>query len=216
MKFIILFFIGYILSVSLYGGDTVLKNVSAKKQRFYNLIVPVVHKVHTDLMSKYKTVLQDMKDSKNRKNIQDIKKLYRVVTDKELLLALKPHPESIAIAQAAIESGWATSRFFIQANNIFGVWSTNKFQPRIAATQKRGGVKTIWLRKFNSLEESVRDYYKMIATVKAYKEFRILRYESKDVMKMVEKLDKYSELDKKYTIELASIIKYNNLTKYDN
>ncbi len=209
MKFILFFIFSCIFSASLSGASI------TKKQRFYHLIVPVVQKVHSDLMLKYKTVLQDMKDSKNKKQIQELKKIYRVATDEELLIALKPHPKSIAIAQAAIESGWATSRFFIQANNVFGVWSTNKSQPRIAARQKRGGTKTIWLRRFKTLEDSVRDYYKMIATVKVYKEFRILRYNTNDIMKMVKKLDKYSELDKKYTKELANIIKYNNLTKYD-
>ncbi len=190
-------------SKPLYMADFVPKNmsISTKKARFYYLIVPVVQKVHKELMEKHNSVLKDMKNSTNRREIQELKKVYRIVTDKELLLALKPHPQSIVLAQAAMESAWATSRFFVQANNIFGVWSTNRFQKRIAAGEKRDGTKTIWLRKFDTLEDSVRQYYKMIATAKVYREFRILRYNSNDVMKMVKKLDRYSEIGEKYTRE---------------
>jgi Bax protein len=200
-----------------YRVDTVPKHmdVKTKKKRFYYLIVPVVQKVHKELMLQHDTVLKDMKNSKNRREIQELKKVYKIVTDRELLLALKPHPQSIVLAQAAIESAWATSRFFTKANNIFGVWSTNRFQKRIAAQEKRDGKKTIWLRKFDTLEDSVRQYYKMIATAKVYKEFRQLRYDTTDVAKMVKKLDRYSEAGDKYTKKLLDIIEYNKLVKYD-
>ena len=78
------------------------------------------------------------------------------------------HPISIALAQAAMESAWGTSRFFKEANNIFGVWAYYKNTPRIAALQKRNG-KTIWLRKYASLEDSVSDYYRNISKSSAYK-----------------------------------------------
>jgi Bax protein len=215
--FISIFLSAQVVHQPLYTVANVPKNmsVSTKKARFYYLIVPVVQKVHKELKLKHDSVLKDMKNSQNRKQIQELKKVYRITTDKELLLALKPHPQSIVLAQAAMESAWATSRFFVQANNIFGIWSTNKFQKRIAAKEKRDGIRTIWLRKFDTLEDSVREYYKMIATAKVYKEFRALRYSSNDVIQMVKKLDKYSEIGERYTKELASMIRYNKLTKYD-
>jgi len=191
------------------------RSISAKKARFYHLVVPAVNKVHKELQNQYFEVLKDINSSKNRDKIQHLKKTYGVKTDRELLVALKPHPKSIVLAQAAMESAWATSRFFIQANNIFGMWSTHKNEPRIAANKKRDGNRTIWLRKFNSLEDSVRVYYKTIAKNKAYKEFREARYKSDDVMKMIKKLDRYSEMGDKYTKELGSMIRYNKLKKYD-
>jgi len=202
---------------SLYRADFIPEKMSidAKKERFYALVVPVVQKIHAELMLKHDKVLKEMKNSRNRKEIQELKKVYRIVTDKELLMALKPHPQSIVLAQAAMESAWATSRFFVEANNIFGIWSTNRFQKRIAAKEKRDGIKTIWLRKFDTLEDSVREYYKVIAISKVYKDFRVLRYNTNDVMKMVKKLDKYSEMGEQYSKKLAVIIKYNKLTKYD-
>lgn len=190
-------------------------SVKTKKDRFYYLIVPAVEKVHKELTQEYMKTYKDIVKKENLKNINKLKKFYKVKSDIELLFALKPHPKSITIAQAAIESGWATSRFFVEANNIFGMWSANKNEPRIAASQQRDENRTIWLRKFDSIEDSVRSYYKLLAKGKAYKEFRRARYTRSDVDVIVKKLNKYSELGEVYTQELSKVIKYNKLTKYD-
>ena len=189
--------------------------VATKKERFYYLLSPAIDKVYNELIVQYNEVKKDLKSGSNVDRVTQLKKTYKVKTDKALLLALKPHPQSIALAQAAMESAWATSRFFVKANNIFGMWSVNKNEPRIAASEKRGGTKTIWLRKFDSIEDSVREYYKMMGRGRAYKEFRKVRYASNDVNKIVKELDKYSEIGEKYTKELTSMIRYNKLTKYD-
>jgi len=189
--------------------------VAVKKERFYYLLVPAVDKVYNELLIQYNEVKKDLQSGSNVARIEKLKSTYKVKSDKALLLALKPHPQSIALAQAAMESAWATSRFFVKANNIFGMWSVNKNEPRIAAGEKRGGTKTIWLKKFNTIEDSVREYYKMMGRGRAYKDFRRVRYESDDVKKMVKELDHYSEIGEKYTKELASMIRYNKLTKYD-
>ncbi len=190
-------------------------SVATKKKRFYALLVPAVKRVHVELLEQFETISQDINNSTNPKKIAELKRVYKVDSDEELLLALKPHPKSIALAQAAIESSWATSRFFVEANNTFGIWSYNKNEPRIAASQKRGGTHTIWLRKFSSVEDSVRAYYKTIGRSRAYKEFRKVRSETDNVFEIVKKLDRYSELKERYTKELANIIRYNKLTKYD-
>ena len=189
--------------------------VPVKKERFYYLLAPAIDKVYRELDVQYSEVKEDFKSGSNAAKIEKLKKTYKVKSDEALLLALKPHPQSIALAQAAMESAWATSRFFVKANNIFGMWSVNKNEPRIAASEKRGGTKTIWLRKFDTIEESVREYYKMMGRGRAYKEFRRVRSESDDVYKMIKELNHYSEIGEKYTKELASMIRYNKLTKYD-
>jgi len=193
-------------------------SVKTKKQRFYFLLVPAIDKVYTELDTQYKQIQKELHDNnatKNTAKIVALKKVYKVSSDEDLLRALKPHPRSIAIAQAAIESAWGTSRFFTQANNVFGMWSANKNDKRIAAGEKRGGTRTIWLRKFDSIEESVRAYYKTLSRGKTYKAFRTEKYKSDNVFLMVKKLDKYSERGEAYTQELASMIRYNKLTKYD-
>ena len=124
------------------------------------------------------------------------------------------HPISITLAQAAMESAWGTSRFFKEANNIFGVWAYDKNTPRIAALGKRNG-KTIWLKKYASLEESVSDYYRNISKSSAYKNFRELNKNDAKVYDLVKELRMYSEKRDAYSKELAQIIRYNKFLKYD-
>ena len=190
-------------------------SVSEKKKRFYTLMIPAVHRAYSELMKEYRTVRNDIKNGSNPQKIAKLKKYYNVKTDEELLAALKPHPKSIALAQAAIESGWGTSRFFKEANNIFGMWSVSKNEDRIAAAKQRDGNRTIWLRKFDSIEDSVKEYYKLMAKGKAYKEFRKLRSKTDNVYEIVKKLDKYSETGEEYVEKLSDVIKHNDLTKFD-
>ncbi|MBU0720203.1 glucosaminidase domain-containing protein [bacterium] len=200
-----------------YVPDEVPENMSVatKKERFYHLLVPAVQKVHSEWMTRYLSVLDDMENSKNLKKINDLKTKHNVQSDEELLAVLKPHPPSIVLAQAAMESAWATSRFFTEANNIFGMWSVNPDEPRIAAGEARENERIIWLRKFGSIEESVREYYKLMARGHAYEEFREIRLKTDDVFEIIQKLDRYSEIGDKYIQELGSMIKFNKLTKYD-
>jgi len=222
MKFIS---IGIMLTVALFATTTsskyvakiVPKNMSVhtKKERFYALLVPAVQKVHSELQKQYEKVAKEMKNDTNATQITTLKIVYKATTDDELLGALKPHPQSIVLAQAAMESAWATSRFFVEANNVFGMWSTNSNEPRIAAGVKRGGKYTIWLRKFDSIEASIRAYYRLMARGKAFKEFRALRLKTEDPYELVKKLDKYSEIGAAYGEELSQVIRYNKLIQYD-
>ena len=191
------------------------KHISSKKKKFFSLVVPAIEHVHKEQEKQFKKIKQKIALHEETPQIQKLKKLYRVTNDKDLLLALKPHPQSIVIAQAAIESAWGTSRFFREANNIFGMWSKDPKEPRIAAGVKRNGTHTIWLKKFSTLDESIRQYYITIGRVKDYKEFRALRYKTNNVNQLVKKLNKYSELGDEYTKIISDVIRHNNLTKYD-
>jgi len=188
--------------------------VQEKKARFKSLIIPAVDTVYADLMQQYKDIRSILKQGESNAEIEQLKVEYKASTDKELLMALKPHPKSIAIAQAAMESSWATSRFFREAYNIFGVWSFDEDEPRIAALQKRGD-KTIWVKKYNSVEASVYDYYRTLARSHAFAEFRQTKMTTSDPFVLVTKLDRYSEKGSLYGEELTSIIKFNKFDAYD-
>lgn len=190
-------------------------SVKQKKYRYYALVVPAAKKVHAELMSQYLAVKNELNTTKESPRINALKEKYKVESDYDLLLALKPHPVSIAIAQGAMESAWGTSRFFQEANNVFGLWSASTKHNRIAAGVQRAGNRTIWLRKFDTIEDSVRVYYETIARVKVYKKFREYRYESDDVFFIIKGLDKYSEMGEAYVEQLASVIRYNQLTRFD-
>ncbi len=211
---IILIAILSFFTTSLYSESLKLTPVQKKKQNFYTLVLPAVNSVYDELQKQYIDILEHHHDPIYDPDLKRLKKEYKVTTNQELLVALKPHPKSIAIAQAAMESAWGTSRFFREANNIFGVWSLNSYDQRIAAKGKRG-TKTIWLKKYNILDDSIRDYYRTLGRNRAYKEFRKLKMQTSDPYKLVEKLNHYSERGDEYCNELASMIRYNNLRQYD-
>ena len=188
--------------------------VQEKKVRFKALIVPAVKTVYAQLMTRYETVKATLDAGESNADIDRLKDEYKATSDAELLMALKPHPKSIALAQAAMESSWATSRFFRVAYNIFGVWSFDEDEPRVAALQKRGD-KTIWVKKYASIEDSVFDYYRTLARSSAFVEFRKARMTTNDPFVLVTKLDRYSEKGSLYGEELTSIIKFNKFDSYD-
>lgn len=188
--------------------------VQEKKTRFKSLIIPAVNTVYADLMKRYEDIKSILEKGQSNTNIEKLKTEYKASTNNELLMALKPHPKSIAIAQAAMESSWATSRFFRDAYNIFGVWSFDEDEPRIAALKKRGD-KTIWLKKYSSVEDSIYDYYRTLARSHAFAEFRKTKMKTSDPFVLVTKLDRYSEKGSVYGEELTSIIKFNKFDHYD-
>lgn len=188
--------------------------VQEKKQRFTFLVAPAVEEVHAELMSQFNKVSKSVSDGTDVRFIEKLKTEYKAQTDQELLSALKPHPQSIGLAQAAMESAWGTSRFFREANNIFGVWSFDEDEPRIAASQKRAG-KTIWLKKYPSIKAAVKDYYRVIARGDAFDDFRTLKMKTSDPYQLVTKLDRYSEKGAAYGKELAAMIRFNKFDSYD-
>ncbi len=189
--------------------------IPQKKSRFIKLLSPEVDRVYLELEQQYRDVIVALKNGSSREKIDTLKREYRARSDADLLAALRPHPRSIALAQAALESSWATSRFFREANNVFGVWSFNENEPRIAASEKRGE-KTIWLKKYDSIYDSVKDNYRVLARGEVFQEFRDLRVKTQNPFDLIEKLHEYSEKGESYVRELASVISYNKFARYDD
>jgi len=187
-------------------------SVNAKKQRFYNLVTPKILEVDLSLRKLYEKTKEDIK---NNKDVSTLLKKYKTNDKEELLKRIKPHPVSITIAQAIIESGWGTSRFFKEGNNLFGIWSVSPNQERIKAKELRGGKKAIYVRKFKTIKDAIRTYYYTLATNKRYKKFREARYKTDNPYTIAKYLNNYSERKEIYTKELINIIRYNNLEKYD-
>jgi Bax protein len=182
-----------------------------KKERFQVLMLPAVKKVHAELESDFLKAEQAVAAGKD---LAAMREEYRATTDSDLLGALKPHPISIVLAQAAMESAWGTSRFFVEANNVFGVWSFDPDEPRIAAGEKRGD-KTVYVKRYKTLQASIRDYYRTLARGAKFAEFRALRLTTDDPFKLVTKLDSYSEKGALYGEELTAIIRRNEFQQYD-
>jgi len=139
---------------------------------------------------------------------------YKAADIDDLLEKLTTHPASIALAQAALESGWGTSRFFREGHNVFGVWSYRADENRIMAGQSRNG-RAVYVRKYDHFTGSIQDYFDTIARVKAYKNFRKMRKETDDAFELIPLLNRYSETGRAYVAQLKQMIHANDLTKYD-
>jgi Bax protein len=91
----------------------------------------------------------------------------------DLLIKVDVIPVSIALAQAAIESGWGTSRFVIEGNALFGQWSW--FKGSGIVPEKRDTEKTYEIKSFDNLGDSVASYMKNLNSNINYEEFRMAR-----------------------------------------
>ncbi len=190
------------------------KKINKKKQKFKKIMAPIVIEVYKELEKKYNKVKLDIENDTNHEYIEKLKIEYKAANNIQLLHALKPHPISIVLAQSAIESAWLNSRFTKEANNIFGVWSFDKNEPRIAASGLRGQ-KTIYLKKYSSYKEAVEDYYKSIAKSWAYTKLRYLRTVTSNPYILLPHFKSYSEKGDKYIKILEKLIKNNNFEIYD-
>lgn len=142
-------------------------------------------------------------------------KAWRADDGEELLNEkLITRPNSIMLAQAALETGWGSSRFFIAANNTFGVWSFNPDESRIRARGTRNGT-PVYLRKYEDLSGSIIDYYKVIAKG-PYDEYREARKRTDDPFELVEYLFRYSELGQEYINRLKTVMRKSDMAKYDD
>lgn len=194
-------------------------DVKNKKQAFINLMLPSI------LIAKYQLEQDRMKvvslekkkeplSNEEELYLVNLKRDYKCHTSKELLSRLKTHPTSIVLAQAAIESGWGTSRFYREANNIFGIWSYSTNESRIKAKEDREGV-SVYMKKYADLPESIKSYFKTIARG-PYSEFRSAREKTTDVSVLISYLELYSELREEYVKRLDELIKHNKFQKFDS
>ncbi|NOY63816.1 MAG: hypothetical protein GXO97_00220, partial [Nitrospirae bacterium] len=105
--------------------------ISKRKEAFIRIVLPSIliaeHEIKSE-RSRLEELIKKMKQGETltKNEVTYIKRLfkkYRTNNFKELLVRLNTHPPSIILAQAALESGWGSSRFFVEANNIFGIWT---------------------------------------------------------------------------------------------
>ena len=199
--------------------DLSVLDVQNKKQAFINIMLPSIliakHQLEEDRIKvlALEKKGQPLSDEEER-YLANLKRDYKCHTSKELLSRLKTHPTSIVLAQAAIESGWGTSRFYKEANNVFGIWSYSENELRIKAMEDREG-KSVYVRKYDVLPESIISYFKTIARG-PYSEFRTAREKISEVSVLISYLEVYSELRDEYVKRLGQLIQYNNFEKYDS
>ena len=124
-------------------------------------------------------------------------------------------PKEILIAQAALETGWGSSRFANEGNNLFGIRTFNKDSEWLLPITWDQNKWIGWgVKVYQSKCQSVKDYVRIINTVFAYEKFRELRSQNANVYELVDTLDKYATKNS-YTELVKKVIKYNIEGKYE-
>ena len=201
-----------------------IENSGKRKNLFIKIILPLVLEENNRIIidrKKLFTILNKNKNSKDEiKWLNQKFKQYGVVNKDLATLKVRMDiiPVSLAIAQAAKETGWGTSRFAIEGNALFGqwTWSGEGIKPAGADTNA-----TYKVMKFNVLKASVRAYQRNLNTHSSYKKFRFIRAQLRDdnkkldSLKLAEYLDSYAQTGTEYTKVLKQIIQQNQLKDFD-
>ncbi len=202
-----------------------IENTSKRKDFFIQIVLPLILKENSNIKIDRKRLFSIINKSNNtnleKKWLEKKYKQYGVPSKdlSTLKIRMDEIPVSLALAQAAKETGWGTSRFAQEGNALFGqwTWSGEGLKPKDA--DKNEGHKVM---RFNVLQASVRAYQRNLNTHSTYKEFRKerakLRDEGKplDSMILSRYLNKYAETGNQYVEVLQKIIKQNNLQDFDD
>ena len=205
-----------------------------KKQLFISILLPIALRGNEVVMQERKSMKTAFLDN-NIKKIKYFSKRYKIKNWKkvnffnissaqiikikeELLKKINQIPISMMLAQAAIESGWGSSRFAKEGNALFGEWTwkiNSGLKPRDNLNAKFS------VKSFVNISESVNSYILNLNSHPAYKKMRNHRsliikngkllsgYQTSNF------LDKYSETGLEYVLKVTRMIKNNNFYKFD-
>ena len=200
-------------------GDT-----RQKRDLFIKILLPLIldenKKITEDRKKLFKILGKNFNTAGERVWLKRRFKEYKI--DDQDLAQLKMRmdiiPVSIALAQAANESGWGTSRFALEGNALFGQWTWSK---KGISPKNQDPDSSHKILQFQILKASVKAYKNNLNTHNAYKEFREvraqLRQESKQItgLDLTKYLKNYASIGEKYVKILEAIIINNSLTDFD-
>jgi len=145
--------------------------------------------------------------------ISEMKVKYKTESLLELKKRIFPHPVSLALTQAILESGWGTSSIFRKGHNSFGVLSFSPEESRLKM-QFNNSEDDVYLRTYDDVIQSVEHYFLLISRVSSYKKFREDRWQGGSTSQLLKLLDNYHESEE-YEKIASSIIENNDLTRFD-
>ena len=202
-----------------------IENSKKRKNLFIQIILPLVLEENNLILLDRKRLFSILnKNNNSKKEINWLNNKFKQygVLNKDiptLKVRMDIIPVSLAIAQAAKETGWGTSRFALEGNALFGqwTWSGDGIKPAGAESDAKHKV-----MKFKVLKASVRAYQRNLNTHSSYKKFRQLRAqlrddsEKLDSLLLADQLDNYAETGDEYTKILKQIINQNSLKDFDD
>ena len=207
------------------GEIKMIENSQKRKELFIQIILPLILQENNNIRLDRKRLFSIINKNNNsdleKKWLNKKYKQYGIPSKDLSILKVRMDviPVSLALAQAAKETGWGTSRFAQEGNALFGqwTWSGEGLKPKEA--DKDEGHKVM---KFNVLQASVRAYQRNLNTHSTYKGFRLSRAQLRDNGEILDSiilskhLNEYAETGTKYVEVLQKIIKQNNLKDFDD
>ena len=202
-----------------------IESTKKRKDLFIKIVLPLILEENNRIKLERKKLFCILNKNRNsnleKKWLNKKFKQYGVLNKdlSTLKIRMDEIPTSLAIAQAAKETGWGTSRFALEGNALFGQWTWSGEGIKPAGADNDSTHKVM---KFKILKSSVRAYQRNLNTHPSYKKFRLVRAELRDneekidSLVLVEYLDKYAATGKDYVKILKKIIKQNNLEDFDD
>ena len=201
-----------------------LGNTKTKRELFIKIVLPLIldenNKIAEDRKKFFQILGKNFNTVGERVWLKRRFKEYKI-EDKDfskLKMRMDIIPVSIALAQAANESGWGTSRFALEGNALFGQWTWSK---KGISPKNKDPNQSHKILQFQILKASVRAYKNNLNTHGAYTEFREaraqLRQEDNTIngLQLTRYLKRYSAIGEKYVAIIEDIIEINSLTDFD-
>ena len=202
-----------------------IENTKKRKNLFIQIILPLIIEENNRIKLNRKKLFSILNKNHNsnaeKQWLNEKFKQYGVLNKdlSTLKIRMDTVPVSLAIAQAAKETGWGTSRFALEGNALFGQWTWSGEGIKPAEADNNATHKVM---KFKILKSSVRAYQRNLNTHSGYTEFRMARAESRDNGRNLDGLilatylNKYAQTGTEYVKIIKQIIKQNNLTDFDD
>ena len=207
-------------------GISELDNIEQRKRIFIQILLPIVLSENEKIIADRRiltTIMNRKSFKKDADWLNEKFQQYKVKNNsvKELLVKMDIIPPSLAIAQAAYESGWGTSRFAIEGNALFGQWGWKEHKGMVP--ENRGEDEKHEVSKFNQIRYAVSAYKNNLNTHPFYEEFRIERAKQRSGrlsgsisgIKLIKHVHKYSIKGDDYVLGLKKIIEQNSLQDFD-
>jgi len=201
-----------------------LGNTKEKRELFIRIVLPLIldenEKITEDRKKLFKILSKNFNTVGERVWLKRRFKEYKIEDQDlaKLKMRMDIIPVSIALAQAANESGWGTSRFALEGNALFGQWTYSK---KGISPASKDPDKTHKVLQFQILKASVRAYKNNLNTHNAYKEFREARAKQRQSeellngLALTKYLTRYAQNGEQYVKILDDLITNNSLTDFD-
>ena len=202
-----------------------IESTEKRKNLFIQIILPLIIEENNRIKLNRKKLFSILNKNHNsnaeKKWLNEKFKQYGVLNKdlSTLKVRMDTVPVSLAIAQAAKETGWGTSRFALEGNALFGQWTWSGEGIKPADSDSNSNHKVM---KFKILKSSIRAYQRNLNTHSGYKEFRMARAALRDNRRNLDGLilatylNRYAETGTEYVRIIKQIIKQNNLTDFDD